>query len=466
LSRRPLLTDDDRSRIAAHGLAEEEVLRQIALFQDPPPPARLLRPATAGDGIVRIEPARHAELLARWERAARAARLMKFVPASGAATRMFAALKSAEQGIKVKNREGERTREFLEGIKRFAFFDDLAAACIARGISPEPSLFFGTFEEILSVLLSPPPAGLGYESLPKALIPIHHYPDGIRTPFEEHLEEAVGTVRDGQGVCRVHFTIAPEWRHLFETTLSRVRPALERAQGATLDVGFTSQAPSTDTLAVDEENNLFRLDDGSLLFRPGGHGSLLRNLEATRSDLVFIKNIDNVQPRARRGATLLWKKLLSGFLLETLERLGDPGRPVRVCGVVGNEGEPGGGPFWVADETGVPTLQIVEGAQVNHADPSQEAVWKASTHFNPVDLVCALRAPDGTPYRLEEFVDPAAVFIARKSQDGRVLKALERPGLWNGAMARWRTLFVEVPIETFTPVKTVFDLLRPEHQPG
>ncbi len=466
MSRRPLLTDDDRRRIAAHGLAEEEIFRQIALFQNPPPPARLLRPATADDGIVRIEPARHAELLARWELAARDGRLMKFVPASGAATRMFAALKSAEQEIKEENRERERTREFLEGIKGFAFFDDLAAACGARGIRVEEAAASGTFEEILSVLLSPPPAGLGYESLPKALIPFHRYANGVRTPFEEHLEEAVETVRDRQGVCRVHFTIAPEWRNLFETTLSRLRPALERAQEATLDVVFSSQAPSTDTLAVGEENNLLRLDDGSLLFRPGGHGALLRNLEATRGHLVFIKNVDNVQPRARRSATLLWKKLLAGSLLETLERLGDPGRPVRVCGVVRNEGEPGGGPFWVADGAGAPTLQIVEGAQVNHADPSQEAVWKASTHFNPVDLVCALRAPDGTPYRLEEFVDPAAVFIARKSQDGRVLKALERPGLWNGAMARWHTVFVEVPIETFTPVKTVFDLLRPEHQPG
>lgn len=466
MSRRPLLTDDDRRRIAAHGLAEEEVLRQIALFQNPPPPARLLRPATADDGIVRIDPARHAELLARSERGALDGRLMKFVPASGAATRMFAALKSAEQEIKEKNREGERTGDFLEGIERLAFFDDLAAACRARGIRLGEAAASGTFEEILPVLLSPPPTGLGYESLPKALIPFHRYPDGVRTPFEEHLEEAAATVRDGRGVCRVHFTVAPEWRERFEERLEKARPALERAHGATLDVGFSSQAPSTDTLAVDEENNLFRLDDGSLLYRPGGHGALLRNLEATRGDLVFIKNIDNVQPRARRGVTLLWKKLLAGFLLETLERLGDPGRPVRVCGVVRNEGEPGGGPFWVADEMGATSLQIVEGAQVNHADPSQEAVWKASTHFNPVDLVCALRAPDGTPYRLEEFVDPTAVFIARKSQDGRVLKALERPGLWNGALARWHTVFVEVPIETFTPVKTVFDLLRPEHQPG
>lgn len=496
----PILTDDDRGQIAAHGLTEGEVLRQIALLKNPPPPVRLLRPATVGDGIVQLPPERHGELLDRWEKAARAGRLMKFVPASGAATRMFEPLKAAEKAAKEGRREGEgtreilegregdrtrefledkegnrarelfegkegnRTRDFFEGIDRFAFRDDLAAACRARGISLERGIASGTFEEILSVLLSPPPLGLGYGSMPKALIPFHRYPDGARTSFEEHLEEAADYVRDEQGLCRVHFTVPPEWRERFEALLSRARPALETAHGATLAVSFSSQSPSTDTVALDAENRLFRNRDGSLLFRPGGHGALLRNLEATSGDLVYVKNIDNVQPRERRGPTLLWKKLLAGLLVETLETLGDPGRPVRICGVVRNEGEPGGGPFWAAGETGAPSLQVVEGSQVDLTDPSQAAVWNASTHFNPVDLACALRAADGSPYRLDDFVDPQAVFIARKQQDGRPLKALEQPGLWNGAMARWRTIFVEVPIETFTPVKTLFDLLRTEHQ--
>ncbi len=487
---RPSLTVDDRRQIAAHGLSEEEVLRQIALLTSPPPPVRLLRPATVGDGIVRIGPERHRGLLERWETAAREGRFMKFVPASGAATRMFAPLGVADEARKPGKRErerareagerkegeptaeypkdeaGGRSREFLDGLRRFAFFDQLTRACKARGIEFQPPVASGTFEGILSVLLSPPPSGLGYESMPKALIPFHRSPGGARTPVEEHLEEAIETIRDGRGRCRVEFTIPPEWRERFESLLESVKPALEREHGVILDVSFSSQAPSTDTVAVDAENRLFRRGDGALLFRPGGHGALLRNLEATGGDLVFVKNIDNVQPHGRRGATILWKRLLAGLLLERLDRPGDRGRPVRVCGVVRNEGEPGGGPFWVADEGGTPTLQIVEGSQVDHADPSQAAVWKASTHFNPVDLVCALRAPDGTPYRLEDFVDPDTVFIARKSQDGRTLRALERPGLWNGAMARWDTVFVEVPIETFTPVKTVFDLLRPEHQPG
>ncbi len=391
---------------------------------------------------------------------------MKFVPASGAATRMFASLRVAEKAEKAGKGKGKRTREFFEGLDRFAFFDQLAQACEARGIRLPPPMASGAFEEILSVLLSPPPGGLGFESMPKALIPFHRYPSGVRTPVEEHLEEALETVRDDVGLCRVHFTVPPDDRQRFEELLRTASPALERAHGATLDVGFSSQVPSTDTVALEARDRLFRRRDGSLLFRPGGHGALLENLEATRGDLVFVKNIDNVQPAARRGPTLLWKKLLAGFLVETLERLGDTGGPVRVCGVVRNEGEPGGGPFWVADEAGTPSLQIVEGAQVDHADPRQDSIWKASTHFNPVDLVCALRAPGGSRYRLVDFVDPAAVFVARKSEDGRLLRALERPGLWNGAMARWNTVFVEVPTETFTPVKTVFDLLRPEHQPG
>jgi len=453
------LTEGDRRQIAAHGMSEEEILRQIATFRNPPPPARLLRPATSGDGIVRLDPARYPGLLARWEIAAADGRLRKFVPASGASTRMFEDLQGTGEGR-------ERTKKFFEAVGRFPFHDALAAACRARGLALQPAVATGAFDEILSVIFSPPPAGLGYGSLPKALVPFHHGPGGARTPFEEHLDEAIETVRDVRGVCRVHFTVAPECRNAFKAALLSMAPPLEAVSGADLEVTFSSQDPSTDTVAADEENRPFRQEDGSLLFRPGGHGALLPNLEATRGDLVFVKNIDNVQPRSRSAETILWKKLLAGLLVETLETLGDPGRPVRVCGVVRNEGEPGGGPFWVAGADGASSLQIVESSQVDHADPRQEAIWRSSTHFNPVDLVCALREPDGTPYQLARFVDPATVFISKKSKDGRVLKALERPGLWNGAMAGWHTVFVEVPIETFTPVKTVFDLLRPEHQPG
>ncbi len=452
-----LLTEADRRQLEARRLPEEDVLRQIGLLTNPPGRMRLLRPAIPGDGIVRIPPERTAELLSRWEAAAAAGRLSKFVPASGAASRMF-------EGLQGKSTlERERTKKLLEGLNRLAFRDDLAAACKARGFSLQPAAASGAYEEVLSVLLSPPPRGLGFADLPKALVPFHLYPGGARTAFEEHLREAVATVRDASSFCRVHFTVAPECRDRFKAALREIRPPIELAEELTLEVTFSSQSPSTDTIALDEKGGLFRLEDGSLLLRPGGHGALLPNLEASHGDLVFVKNIDNVQPSSRAEATITWKKLLAGLLLETLERLGDCGRPVRVCGVVRNEGEPGGGPFWVEGEDGSASLQIVESAQVDLEEPGTRRIWNASTHFNPVDLVCALRAPGGTPYRLADFVDPSAVLLSRKSFAGRNLVALERPGLWNGAMARWHTIFVEVPIETFTPVKTVFDLLRPEH---
>jgi hypothetical protein len=452
------LTEADRLQLKERGLSEEDVLRQYALLRNPPAKIRLLRPATPGDGVTRIPPERHAALLARWEAAAASGRLSKFVPASGAASRMFEGLRGSSA------LERERTKKLLEGLNRFAFRDELAAFCAERGFALQVAAAIGAHEKVLSALLSPPPEGLGYGELPKALIPFHRYIGSTRTAYEEHLHEAVATVRDANAICRVHFTVAPEWRDRFKKELWNVRPPIELSEGMTLEVTFSSQSPATDTIALDEDGGLFRLDGGPLLLRPGGHGALLSNLEATHGDLVYVKNIDNVQPRSRAETTVVWKRLLAGLLLETLEQLGDGGRPVRVCGVVRNQGEPGGGPFWVEGENGAQSLQIVESSQVGLGDPETRRVFEASTHFNPVDLVCALRAPDGAPYRLADFVDPSAVFLAKKSHAGRGLVALERPGLWNGAMARWHTVFVEVPIETFTPVKTVFDLLRPEHQ--
>jgi hypothetical protein len=336
-------------------------------------------------------------------------------------------------------------------------------------------------------------------------------PGGGRTPFEEHLVEGTGTVRDGEGRCRIHFTVSPEFEREFRTLLEARRAFLERSYSARLDVTFSVQHPSTDTIAVDLENRPFRLDDGSLLFRPGGHGALLRNLADLGADLVYVKNIDNVVPESRSKTVILWKKLLGGLLVglerralalsQALEAPGCPGsvlddaarflrasfgvpvppaesheglcrtldrrlrRPIRVCGVVRNQGEPGGGPFWVEGADGEVTAQIVESSQVDVSSPAQKAIWSSSTHFNPVDLVLSLRDHAGRPYDLGRFVDPSTVFISKKSRDGRELKALEQPGLWNGAMAGWNTVFVEVPGETFAPVKTVLDLLRPEHQP-
>jgi hypothetical protein len=418
------LSPADRVAIESHGLTVEEIARQLALFRDPPAPQRLVRPATAGDGILRIPGSDHAALLDLADEAARAGRLTKFVPASGAASRMFAFLLAGGP-------ESPEKRRFSESVDAFAFAGDLDRLA----------------------------------STPKGLLPFHRYPESSRTAFEEHLFEAAGTVRDASGLCRVHFTVSPEHRAAFAAKLEEARPRLERATGARFDVSFSEQAPSTDTIAAGPDGRPFRTAAGAILFRPGGHGALLGNLGAVAragGDVVLVKNIDNVVPDARRAPTLLWKRLLTGLLVR-LERSSRRDRPIRVCGVVRNEGEPGGGPFWV-DGPGGPALQIVESAQIDAQDPAQAAVWTTATHFNPVDLACSLRDAGGQPFDLGRFVDEKAVFIAAKTHEGRPLKALERPGLWNGAMAFWETVFVEVPKETFAPVKTVLDLLRPEHR--
>ena len=472
-------TPADLSQMAELGIAPEEALRQIELFRNPPPFTRVLRPCRVGDGIRQISKASEPWLLARFEEAVRSGRVAKFVPASGAATRMFKDLLAGQS---------DAVRTFLENLPRFAFYEDLA------GIPTDA---------ILEHLLTE--KGLDYAELPKGLLKFHRYPEGPRTPFEEHLVEATDVTRDADGVCRLHFTVSPQHQERFERLLEEVRPVYEERYGCRFQVSFSDQRRSTDTIAVDPDNRPFRLEDGTLLFRPGGHGALLDNLNSLAGlgwDLVLLKNIDNVVPDHRKPLVNGWKKALTGYLLALQERIfrlaerleADPAaldeaaklvegelsrpipagadrrqfvldalnRPLRVCGVVRNQGEPGGGPFWVEDANGQVSIQIVESSQI---DPKiRDEVLSQSTHFNPVDIVCALRDRHGAPYDLHRFVDPATVFISSKSHEGRPLKALERPGLWNGAMAGWNTVFVEVPDETFAPVKTVLDLLRPEHQ--
>ena len=416
-------SSDDLARIEAQGLTVEEVERQAALLRNPPPAIRLVRPCTISDGVERIDEREHQELLALADEVARAGRLSKFVPASGAASRMFAFLASGGP-------DHEDARRFRENAPAFAFSAGEVDALAA---------------------------------LPKGLLPFHQYAESVRTPFEEHLVEAAATVRDARGICRIHVTVSPEHRSAFAAALEKARPRLERETQARFEVSFSEQAASTDTVALDESGRLFRDPEGHLVFRPGGHGALLKNLADSRGDIVLVKNVDNVVPDDRRRPTILWKRLLAGHLVR-LERASPRTRPLRVAGVVKNEGEPGGGPFWVEGPDGE-TRQIVESAQVNLANPEQAAIWGAATHFNPVDLACSLLDASGRPFDLPSFVDERAVFIAKRTHEGRVLFALERPGLWNGAMALWDTVFVEVPKETFAPVKTVLDLLRPEHQP-
>lgn len=509
--------------MAGLGLTEAQVREQLRFFHRPQFHLELARPCTPGDGILRLPAWRHAEYLLSHAAACRAGRFLKFVPASGAASRMFQAPLRYLKEVSVIRDPGNpgpppplawdrQVEAFCLSLKQFAFFPDLAAAMAAQGLDVEEVMARGEFHCVLHCLLSD--RGLNYASLPKGLLKFHLYGAEGRTALEEHLVEAALYTRDGSARCRLHFTVQPEHREWFAELLHRALPCWEGRLGCRFQVEFSVQSHATDTLAVDLENRPFREEDGRLHFRPGGHGALLQNLQDSRGDLVYIKNIDNVVPDRLKEPTVYWKKIMGGMLAHLQGRLHDylrrlhfdppdpesireaadfardqlhqtlpadwpkwpPARqrdflsalfdrPLRVCGVVENQGEPGGAPFWVRDPDGSLSLQIVESAQVNLDSPEQKAIWEASTHFNPVDLVVTLRDWQGHPFDLGNFVDPEAVFISRKSRHGRDLKALELPGLWNGAMARWLTLFVEVPLITFNPVKTALDLLRPEHLP-
>ena len=513
-----LFSARDLRQMAEMGLAPEEAARQVELFRNPPPYTRVLRPCRPGDGIRVLSLADHDEFLGHFDAAARRGRTAKFVPASGAASRMFKDLLAFLAGPPGAEPSAP-ARAFFDNLPRFAFYECLAAVLGANGIDLDEAVRNGDWRVVLRYLLEKP--GLGYADLPKGVLPFHRYPEGPRTPFEEHLVEAAAIDRDEDGLCLLHFTVSPEHQALFERLLDRVRPELEERFDCRFEVSFSTQRHSTDTLAVDPQNRPFRTEDGALLFRPGGHGALIDNLnELGRDgwDIVLLKNIDNVVPDSRKPVVHLWKRLLGGCLLAVreaafvhLDRLealdgvrgkraeavlreagdflekelcrplpegfaqADPqerkrflmdalDRPIRVCGVVRNQGEPGGGPFWVESPSGGISPQIVETSQIDPKSPEQQEILKASTHFNPVDIVCGLRDRLGHRYDLHRYVDPSTVFIAEKSHEGRPLKALERPGLWNGAMAGWNTVFVEVPDATFAPVKTVLDLLRPEHQ--
>jgi hypothetical protein len=346
-------------------------------------------------------------------------------------------------------------RQFFERLDDFPFARELRdRSAVTHAVTTEDDE-----RRLLTTLLQ----DMRYAELPKALVAFHRVNGQVRTAFEDQLLEGTQYTRGRDGVARTHFTVPPESRGDFERLLERVRPGLEQVTDTRLDVSFSEQHPSSDTIAATPEGTPFRTTDDALLFRPAGHGALLRNLQDLAADLVVIKNIDNVQPFEASAEVVHWKRLLIGYLVTLLDNHADD-RPVRVCGVVKNEGEPGGAPFWVRDADGHRTTQIVESSQVDLDNPDQRRIFESSTHFNPVDLVCAVRRRDGTPHDLAAFVDPSAVFLSRKSHEGRALIALERPGLWNGAMAHWRTVFVEVPAATFAPVKTVFDLLRPQHQ--
>ena len=465
-----------------HGLTPAALETQLKNFREGFPFLPVTRAASCGDGIRVLDAAGIEQAAARYDRAKESLRVVKFVPASGAATRMF---KDLFEFV----REGRRTAvvgELLANRRRFAFWPEL------RTIIGDDADERRTVENIVA-------EGLRYGETPKGLVSFHRYGDEVRKAVEEHLVEGAQYAAAG-GEVKIHFTVSPEHLTRFEALLAEKIPGYESRFGVKYRISFSVQDPSTDTLAVNPDCTPFRRADGRLLFRPAGHGALIGNLGKIDADIVFVKNIDNVTTDARRGDTVLYKKALAGVLLALQERIFEylmalevPGaelepiaafienelcvklpkdygtpllrrvlnRPILVCGMVRNEGEPGGGPFWVAGADGLETLQIAESNQIA---PEKRKLMRSATHFNPVDLVCSFRTSKGGRFDLREFVDPATGFISRKSDGGRELLAQELPGLWNGAMARWNTVFVEVPITTFSPVKVVTDLLRPEHQ--
>lgn len=477
-----MFTKDDFVQMEEHGLTPAALETQLKNFREGFPFLPVTRAASCGDGIRVLDAAGIEQAAARYDRAKESLRVVKFVPASGAATRMF---KDLFEFV----REGRRTAvvgELLANRRRFAFWPEL------RTIIGDDADELRTVENIVA-------EGLRYGETPKGLVSFHRYGDEVRKAVEEHLVEGAQYAAAG-GEVKIHFTVSPEHLTRFEALLAEKIPGYESRFGVKYRISFSVQDPSTDTLAVNPDCTPFRRADGRLLFRPAGHGALIGNLGKIDADIVFVKNIDNVTTDARRGDTVLYKKALAGVLLALQERIFEylmalevPGaelepiaafienelcvklpkdygtpllrrvlnRPIRVCGMVRNEGEPGGGPFWVAGADGLETLQIAESNQIA---PEKRKLMRSATHFNPVDLVCSFRTSKGGRFDLREFVDPATGFISRKSDGGRELLAQELPGLWNGAMARWNTVFVEVPITTFSPVKVVTDLLRPEHQ--
>ena len=503
------LSEKDIQQIEAKGLSVSDVEKQFKNFQTGFPYLPIIKPATPGDGIRNINQADFDRYKQIYNEGISENEIMKFIPASGAASRMFKFL--FEYLNASENEPNDDVKHFIDNLHHFAFYDDLKESLNQKGLHLEDEINKKMYKAIIDRFLNED--GLNYGKLPKGLIKFHKYQDHTRTAFEEHWVESAGYAKQTSNETNIHFTISPEHADLFEELLEQKLNKYQNMLNVTIHNDYSYQKPYTDVVAVDPDHNFFRNDDGTLLFRPGGHGALLENLNDLETDVIFIKNIDNVTPDRFKGLTYEYKRALGGMLLhyqsiifdyleqlelrditdkklieisEFLERDLDVippkdldkskrseligylynklDRPLRICGMVRNMGDPGGGPLWVENSDGSVSLQIVEKSQINTDDPEQQDILNGSTHFNPVDIVCAVKDYNGRKFDLMQYRDPSTGIISRKSKDGRELKAQELPGLWNGGMADWNTLFVEVPLLTFTPVKTVNDLLKEEHQ--
>ena len=505
-----MLTQDDLKQIASKGITEEQVKHQLQQFESGFPFLKLEAAAAIGKGIEAPTEQERNEYIDKWNRyKAEGKKIVKFVPASGAASRMFKDMFAfVDAAYDVPTTDFEK--KFFNNIKDFAFYEELDQTCKTNeGKGIESLISEGNYKAVAANMLQS--KGLNYGQLPKGMLLFHKYSEGPRTPMEEHLVEGA-LYASSNGEANVHFTVSHEHMPLFEKKVAEKKDSYAKTYGINYNISFSEQKPSTDTIAANPDNAPFRNSDGSLLFRPGGHGALIQNLNDIDADVIFVKNIDNVVPDRLKEDTVTYKQLIAGILVSLQEkifeylRLLDTGnytheqleeiirfvqrdlccrkndikeledadlviylrnklnRPTRVCGVVKNVGEPGGGPFLTYNQDGTVSLQILESSQIDKSNTEYMKMFTEGTHFNPVDLVCAVKDYKGNAFNLPDFVDHTTGFISSKSKNGKELKALELPGLWNGAMSDWNTVFVEVPLSTFNPVKTVNDLLREQHQ--
>ena len=499
-----MLTEKDLKQIAQRGISKEQLETQLKEFETGFPFLKLEAAASVGNGIVAPNENERKEYVDAWKAyKAEGHRVVKFVPASGAASRMFKnmfAFVDANYDVPTTDFE----KKYFDEIEKFAFYDALNDVCVKNeGMGIKALMAEGKYKAVAANMLKP--EGLNYGQLPKGMLLFHKYAEGARTPMEEHLVEGA-LYAASNGEAHVHFTVSHDHLAYFKAKVAEKADMFTKKYGIKYDITFSEQKPSTDTVAANPDNTPFRESDGSLLFRPGGHGALIENLNEIKADVIFIKNIDNVVPDRLKPETVEWKQVIAGVLVslqkkafEYLRKL-DAGvndaelqeiaafveknlctkpksckvdaeylrnklnRPMRVCGVVKNVGEPGGGPFLTYNQDGTVSLQILESSQIDTNNADYMKMFTQGTHFNPVDLVCAVKDYKGLSFNLPDFVDKTTGFISSKSKGGKELKALELPGLWNGAMSNWSTIFVEVPLGTFNPVKTVNDLLREQHQ--
>lgn len=503
-------SENDIRDIESRGLTLADIHNQIQQFREGFPFLEIKSTATIQHGINKIDTISSNTYISDWEKYLNSGKtVIKFVPASGAASRMFKDLfEFLDSNEDTPN--SKFVLDFFKNITQYAFYDDLNKAVQGKFNKNIESLITeGKYKDIVSTLLTT--TGLNYGGLPKGLLKFHKYPKGTRTPIEEHMVEGALYAKINNNLVNIHFTVSPEHHRLFSNLINDVRDGYEKELDAKFSISFSEQKAKTDTIAVNPDNTPFKEND-HLVFRPGGHGALLENLNDLDADILFVKNIDNTVPDKYKKEEVLYKKILAGYLVSIQEKVhnylliinsGDYdrkilleilyflqdtlnvknpetkyledaelvlylknklNRPIRVCGMVPNIGEPGGGPFFTVNEDGTISLQILESSQIDLNNPSKKEMFETGTHFNPVDIVCAVKDYQGNKFNLMEFVDKKTGFISNKSKNGKELKALELPGLWNGSMSDWNTVFVEVPLSTFNPVKTVNDLLRKEHQ--